>query len=148
MGVIDLDKRVRNLEQDGAGGAVIDQLESAVTAIENELTVTSTDITADCETPPEGVSIEYAVLDTYGKLCIMTVLLRAGAGSTAADIFVVYKIPDEIRGTFNYMSNSVNCMIMGEDSDQIIEVVPPAAGEFVTYNVIWLVGDPAPTPGE
>jgi hypothetical protein len=148
MGVIDLDKRVRKLEQDGSGGAVVDQLEAAVTAIENQLTVTSTFITADCETPPEGVSIEYALLDTYGKLCIMTVLLGAGAGSTAADSFVVYKIPDEIRGTFNYMSNSVNCVLDGEDSDQVIAVVPPAAGEYVTYSVIWLVGDPAPTPGE
>lgn len=34
MGVIDLDARVKKLEEGGAGGAVIDQLESAVTALE------------------------------------------------------------------------------------------------------------------
>lgn len=148
MGVIDLNARVAALEKNGAGGAELDQLEAAVTAIENMLTVTSTDITADCETPPEGVSIEYAILDTYGKLCIFSVLLGAGAGSTAEDPFTIYTLPDELLGTYNYMSNSVNCQLIGEADDQIIEVVPPAAGEFVTYSVIWLVGDPAPEPGE
>ena len=34
MGVIDLDARVKKLEQDAGGGAVIDQLEAAVTALE------------------------------------------------------------------------------------------------------------------
>lgn len=148
MGVIDLDKRVKKLEQDGAGGAVVDQLEAAVTAIENELTVTSRFITEDCETPPEGVTIEFAVLDTYGKLCIMLVTLTAANDSAATDLFTVYTIPEALHGTFNYMSNSVNCGIAGEGDDQIVMVAPPAAGENVTYNLIWLVGDPAPTPGE
>lgn len=34
MGVIDLDARVKKLEQEAGGGAVIDQLEAAVTALE------------------------------------------------------------------------------------------------------------------
>lgn len=37
MGVIDLDARVKKLEQDGTGGAVIDQLEAAVTALEGDV---------------------------------------------------------------------------------------------------------------
>ena len=37
MGVIDLDARVKKLEQEGAGGAVIDQLEAAVTALEGDV---------------------------------------------------------------------------------------------------------------
>lgn len=37
MGVIDLDARVKKLEQDGTGGAVIDQLEATVTALEGDV---------------------------------------------------------------------------------------------------------------
>lgn len=37
MGVIDLDKRVKKLEQEGTGGGVIDQLEAAVTALESDV---------------------------------------------------------------------------------------------------------------
>ena len=37
MGVIDLDKRVKKLEQEGTGGGVIDQLEAAVTALEGDV---------------------------------------------------------------------------------------------------------------
>ena len=37
MGVIDLDARVKKLEADGAGGAVIDQLEAAVTDLEETI---------------------------------------------------------------------------------------------------------------
>lgn len=37
MGVIDLDARVKKLEQDAGSGAVIDQLEAAVTALEEQI---------------------------------------------------------------------------------------------------------------
>ena len=37
MGVIDLDRRVKKLEQEGTGGGVIDQLEAAVTALESDV---------------------------------------------------------------------------------------------------------------
>lgn len=37
MGVIDLDARVKKLEQEAGGGAVIDQLEAAVTALEEQI---------------------------------------------------------------------------------------------------------------
>lgn len=37
MGVIDLDARVRKLEQGGGGGAEIDQIEAALTALEEQI---------------------------------------------------------------------------------------------------------------
>lgn len=37
MGVIDLDARVRKLEQEGAGGAVIDQIEAELTALDEQI---------------------------------------------------------------------------------------------------------------
>lgn len=148
MGVIDNRMAIRRL-RDSTAAAVAD-LQDQIDNLDPGSAVTSTNITADCETPPEGVTIEYALLDTYGKLCILSFMLAAAAGSTATDTFTVYTIPETLHGTTNYMSNNVNCDLTGEGDEQIIEAAPPAAGEYVTYSVIWLVGDPAPepTPGE
>lgn len=144
MGVIDLDKRVRKLEQDGAGGAELDQLEAAVTAIENELTVTVTDISGDLETLPEGMTVDFAYFEKYGKICSVTFSV-SNEGPHAEEL-PLYKIPvDKVPYTqFSYAANADGAFIIeGED------------GYYVAFNVdsaliasVQWIANPAPTPGE
>lgn len=145
MGVIDLDARVKKLEQEGTGGAVIDQLESAVTAIENELTVTVTDITDDLETLPEGVTVEFAYLETYGKLCSVT--FSADSANPIDDV-PLYKIPaDKMPYTPFSMTNSDGGAFILEGEDGYYVACTIGAG--LIASVQWIVNPaPAPTPGE
>lgn len=145
MGVIDLDKRVKKLEQaDNAAGAELDQLEAAVTAIENDLTVTTADITDDLETLPEDVE-GTAVLQTYGKLVMLTAWAQ-NAGDNAVSDVKFYEIPESIwpfAPSAVYVSNPV--AHVGED-DAIYFAKIESAQE-VEVNLYWFVA-PEPTPGE
>lgn len=144
MGVIDLDKRVKKLEQDGAGGAELDQLEAAVTAIENELTVTVTDISGDLETLPEGVTADFAYFETYGKVCSVTFGLDNGGSSVSG--LQVYKIPaDKIPYTPYSYTASVNDAYILEGEDGYYIACELASG--LIASVQW-IANPAPTPGE
>lgn len=148
MGVIDLDKRVRKLEQDGAGGAVVDQLEAAVTAIENELTVTVTDISGDLETLPEGVTVSIANLQTYGKIRMLTFSAANSGSEVVGD--VLYVLPSDICPYDNAsFLTSTNDLWMEEDLENggydVFFAV--GAGNTITGALIWIT-NPAPTPGE
>lgn len=144
MGVIDLDKRVRKLEQEGTGGAVVDQLEAAVTAIENELTVTSTDISGDLETLPEGVTVDFAHLETYGKVCSVTFGFD-NSGSAVSGL-PVFKIPaDKMPYTPDSYTSSVNGAYVFEGEDGYYVGCDLESGLIAC--VQW-IANPAPTPGE
>lgn len=144
MGVIDLNARVTALEQNGAGGEELDQLEAAVTAIENDLTVTTTDITADLETLPEDVEAS-ALLQTYGKIVLLSVRAQ-NAGASAASNFKLYEIPESIQPVAPdtvYVSNSVAYVEEGN----AIYITKIEATQEVLVNLYWFVAT-APTPGE
>ena len=148
MGVIDLDKRVKKLEQDGAGGAELDQLEAAVTAIENELTVTVTDITDDLETLPEGVTVSVANLQTYGKIRMLTF----GALNSGSEVIgdVLYVLPSDVcpYDGLSFIS-STSDLWMEEDLENggYNVFFGVGAGNTISGALIW-IANPAPTPGE
>ena len=149
MGVIDLDKRIKKLEQEGAGGAVIDQLESAVTAIENELTVTVTDITDDLETLPEGVTVSVASLQTYGKICMLS--FAAANSGTKVDGSRMYTIPAELvpYNSLSYITSNLDEIWIEQDSETgsyYAMFAVAASGEI--YSTLTWIANPAPTPGE
>lgn len=145
MGVIDLDARVKKLEQEGTGGAVIDQLESAVTAIENELTVTVTDITEDLETLPEGATVTLACIQTYGSIVLFTLEIdNPGQGSNQE----IYKLPANLcpydPSTAIFYGDT--CHLESVDGETYVVGEIPAENVCI-YNLMW-IANPAPTPGE
>ena len=149
MGVIDLDKRVRKLEQEGTGGAVVDQLEAAVTAIENELTVTVTDISGDLETLPEGVTVSLANLQSYGKIRMLTFV--ATNSGTKVEASVLYTIPAGIMpyNSLSFITSSIDEIWIEQDSenDNYHVLFAVDAGGEIYATLTWLA-NPAPTPGE
>lgn len=135
MGVIDLYARVKKLEQDTTGsGEVIDQLESAVTVIENELTVTTTEVSDDCTFG--DLSDGAVVIQTYGKIAM---LVLSAENSTAAPITQsIYTIPDEIAfSTYPFIGDPT---AVGVVDGAIILTVP--AGESVTATLFWIIDPP------
>lgn len=153
MGVIDLDRRIKKLEQDGAGSAELDQLEAAVTAIENELTVTVTDVTDDITTDPEiimeGVTCDLAVLEKYGAIVHFHAEFTASAGNTGIE-GTIYTVPEELLPRYNLSAVSVS-----GDSSATSEY--HNGGIYTEYqfrtsgsvyiDTYW-IANPAPTPGE
>lgn len=110
MGVIDLDKRVKKLEAEGTGGAVIDQLEAAVTdleetvngngetdlglvgdvaALEDVVSNLIEDVTSKV-TLSEGIALDTGNRDRYIKaykianIVILHVEVKCTTGSSAA----------------------------------------------------------------
>lgn len=148
MGVIDLDKRVRKLEQDGAGGAVVDQLEAAVTAIENELTVTVTDVTDDIVNP-EGVTCNLATLETYGKIVHFHAEFVAESGNTGIED-TVYTVPETLRPRYNHSVVQVfgDSAATNGYNDGGIYVEYQFTEPGTVYADSYWIANPAPTPGE
>lgn len=144
MGVIDLNARVTALEQNGAGGEELDQLEAAVTAIENELTVTSADITDDLETLPEDVEAS-CILQTYGKIVLMSIWTQ-NTGDNAVTNVKFYEIPESIRPlapNVAYVSNPI--AYVGDDAAIYFREIESAQEAVVQF--FWFVAT-APEPGE
>ena len=149
MGVIDLDKRVKKLEQDGAGGAELDQLEAAVTAIENELTVTAADITADLDTLPEGVTVSIVNLQTYGKLRMLT-FAATNSGAKVGGC-KLYTIPAAIApyNSLSYITSSIDEMWIEQDSeDNSYNIIFMVDANSEIYATLTWIANPAPTAGE
>lgn len=140
MGVIDLNARVAALEQNGAGGEELDQLEAAVTAIENGLTVTTTDVTEDCTFG--DLSEGYVVIQTYGK--IATAVLFAENSTAASITQSIYSIPDELMfSTYTFIGDPVAVRVLGSEISLTV-----AAGNTVSTMLLWIIDPPAPEPGE
>lgn len=155
MGVIDLDARIKKLEQEGTGGAVIDQLESAVTAIENELTVTVTDVTDNITTDPEiiseGVTCTLAVLEKYGAIVHFHAEFAADGGNIGIE-GVIYTIPEELRARYSIGAISVSggaSVTCDYEDGEIYAEYSFTGGGFAYADVYWIANPaPAPTPGE
>ena len=152
MGVIDLSRRVTKLENaDIASGSELDQLEAAVTGIENELSVTVADVTDDCtEFQIEGVTLTSATLVTYGKLALFQATFVSDATSLAG-IIGLYRIPDALQppgtriciendpgqiwlqktGSHTYVSCSIKGKTMADE---------PAVTRYIS--VLWIADPP------
>lgn len=147
MGVIDLDARVKKLEQEGTGGAVIDQLEAAVTAIENELTVTVTDVTDDITTDPEiifeGVTCELAVLEKYGAVVHFHAEFTASVGNTGID-GQVYTISETMRPRYNLsaLSGSIEASAQGVYFNGGVYITYQFADAGTAYTDLYWIANP------
>ena len=147
MGVIDLNARVSALEKnDTSSGAELDQLEAAVTAIENQLTVTVTDISEDLETLSSGLTVTFAYMETYGSLCSVTFGVE-NEGAQAEEV-PLYQIPaDKIPYTsYSYTANT-GSVYLGYSGDDLYVYFDINADTSMGYSIQWLA-NPAPTPGE
>ena len=94
MGVIDLDARVKKLEQGGAGSAEIDQIEAAVTALEEaSVPVKTTVDSLDAGTPGDATTggVYYEVM---GNLVHVHM---AASGFTANTRTTSFTLPEAVR---------------------------------------------------
>ena len=147
MGIIDLSARVRALEKnDTSSGAELDQLEAAVTAIENQLTVTVTDISDDLETLPSGMTVTFAYMETYGSLCSVTFGVE-NEGDANEEV-PLYQIPaDKLPYTsYSYTANT-GSVYLGYSGDDLYVYFDINADTSMGCSVQWLA-NPEPTPGE
>lgn len=141
MGVIDLDKRVKKLEQaDVAGGAELDQLEAAVTAIENDLTVSTTDISDDFENVPEGVTVT-ALITIYGKIAFAVITVETS--DTFSDAYATLDPAILPASDYSYIGRSSTVNAYFEEGYLVI-----GATDSGTATLLWIIDPPAPTPGE
>ena len=147
MGVIDLDKRVKKLEQaDVAGGAELDQLEAAVTAIENDLTVTTTDLSDDAGITSENVTITKVLKQVYGKIVVF--FLNAYTGESEGG-FVSYKSPaNELPSDTGLVLTGEYPLAMEADDGDLYVYAELEANSNVVGTIAWIIDPPAPTPGE
>lgn len=100
MGVIDLDKRVKKLEQDGASGAAdLDQLEASVTALENLNSYSHVSVDDDL---PEGITsmTEHypgCYYEVVGQLVHIAVNVEGLTAGLSEELFT---LPETIRATY------------------------------------------------
>ena len=147
MGIIDLSARVSALEKnDTSSCAELDQLEAAVTAIENQLTVTVTDISEDLETLPSGMTVTFAYMETYGSLCSVT--FKVENEGDANEEVPLYQIPaDKIPYTPYSFTANTESVYLGYSGDDLYVYFDINTNTSMEYSVQWLA-NPAPTPGE
>ena len=142
MGVIHNKMAIKRL-RDGTAAAVAD-LQDQIDNLDpgGGLSVTVTDITADLETLPEGVTVEFAYLETYGNICTVT-FSAENSGASASEV-PLYKIPaDKVPYTpYSFTANSLDAYIMeGEDGYYIAFEI----GESIITTLQW-IANPAPAP--
>lgn len=95
MGVIDLDKRVKKLEQDETGGAELDQLEAAVTALEENATPERTVVT----NLTNGTAYDDFGGVFYEKLGNLVHVHVSVSGVTTNTNTVIFTMPEALRPT-------------------------------------------------
>lgn len=163
MGVIDLDARVKKLEKDGTGGAVIDQLEAAVTSLEEtvngngetdlglvgDVAALQTDTSVVDESAKFTVNNALTIDEASPGVSIMRVgnvvyfycqfSITAGA-STAGTDTVLGTIDTSIRPQFNISTialgetESVRTAFIGSNGD-----VKSKGGNWTRFEAFWVL---------
>ena len=150
MGVIDLDARVKKLEQ-GGGGAEIDQIEADLTALENTvdglIEDVSDKITLNSELTFATDDPEISLV-RVGKICFLTMKgsITVGASTIGSDT-ILGTLDESIRPAINTAgfcigeSNSARNCFVGTDGN-----VKELGGGWFRLQVFWEIATPAPTP--
>ena len=173
MGVIDLDARVKKLEAEGTGGAVIDQLEAAVTSLEEtvngngetdfglvgDVAALETafgnlieDVTSKV-TLSEGIALDTGARDRYikaykiGNIVILQVEVKCTAGSSAAG--TAYHIFD-LDASITPPALSAGFGLGSASVKSAVLISPNGyvttdGGAYLSCGVVWTLTPPATT---
>lgn len=149
MGVIDLYARVKKLEQGGAGGAEIDQIEADLTALENTVGDLVEDV-SDKITLNESVTFAdgYPIISItrIGSMCFMTCTASFTAGASAIG-------SDTLIGTLDESIRPVdNVWVTGGAASSGIQISYVAAngtvqtkgGDWCRFEAFWPIATTAP----
>lgn len=171
MGVIDLDARVKKLEQGGgSGGAVIDQIEADLTALEEQINGDGeTDLglagdVAELQAAAVPVKTEVTTLSTgtpitigaaggvyYEVLGNLVHVHAAVSGLTAATHNVITTLPADIRPATNiyFMAPSaVSTGIFAQvmiGADGTVDIYPMTGGTEALFDGCYLINAETPT---
>lgn len=152
MGVIDLDARVKKLEQGGGGGVdptVIDQLEAAVTDLEEAAVPVKTEVTTlSTGTPITTGTVGGVYYEVMGNLVHVH---AAVSGLTAATHNVITTLPADIRPATNIYSMSPSAVSTGVfaqamiGADGTVDIYPMTGGTEALVDVCYLINAETPT---
>lgn len=149
MGVIDLDARVKKLEQDGTGGAVIDQLEAAVTALEEAAVPSKTDVTELDHGEIADSTTGGVYYEVMGNLVHVHVAALSFTANTRTTAFVLPEAIRPVTPIFNAVyatqidSNKYpGFVIIGANGN--VDVITPTGSVFA--DITYLLTPATPTP--
>ena len=145
MGVIDLDARVKKLEQ-GGGGAEIDQIEADLTALEN----TVGDLIEDVS---EKITLNTSLTGTatinafrIGPMLFATCTANITAGAAAyGSQYDLFDIDDTIAP-----EASVSVACLGSEGLQVVQAssgskkIVTKGGNWVQFGILWKIATPTP----
>lgn len=174
MGVIDLDARVKKLEQEAGGGAAIDQIEAELTALDEQINgdgETDLGLAGDVEALKEAATVTQTAItplvgeagtggcfyEVYGKLVRLhfnlTSLTASGSTSGTEVYNVVFNIPLALRpgasiitiGTEADPAAGFTRMVVSASNGNVSILTP---GTTAIVDGMYLLPEPTPAPTE
>lgn len=146
MGVIDLDARVKKLEQGGAGGAEIDQIEADLTALENTVDGLIEDVSNKITLNTSLTGTATVKAFRIGPMLLATATAEITAG--AAAFGTQYDLFDIDTAIAPEASVSVACL--GVDGLQVVQAssgskkIVTKGGNWVQFGILWKIATPTP----
>lgn len=152
MGVIDLDARVKKLEQGGgAVGPEIDQLEAAVTSLENTVDGLIEDV-SDKITVHEGITMNpedlYIRAYRIGNVVYLAAIASITGGSqTQGTEYAIFDVDSTItpEKTVSAYCSGQSAAVSRVNVSSVSSTILVTAGNFARFEVFWFVA-PAPSP--
>ena len=149
MGVIDLDARVKKLEQGSSGSAEIDQIEADLTALENTVRDLIEDVTDKLTWNPGltfAAGSPTVSITRIGNLCYMVAGGTISAGSESAGTLTTLATldssiwPDDYAFTYG-MGHSNSAYVCCVNTDG---TVTSKCGDFFRFEAFWKIATPTP----